>query len=167
MRRSARHERGFTLIEVMVVVAIVGILTSVALPNYVRMNVRSKTSERPVVMTAILRGIEDIYCRNGSAVLDGTAPNPASLGANKRVLNANLSAGWNALLNAVQVEGAVYYSYSFRAWEGISPGAWIIADGNLDGDAATSRVTLNCLRRDGAYQCIQDPLPGSEDQTTF
>jgi type II secretory pathway pseudopilin PulG len=151
----------------MIVVAIVGILTSVALPNFIRMNVRSKTSERALVMTAILRGIEDIYRRNGSVVLDGNNRNPASPGLNKQVLNASLSADWTQILNAVQIEGAVYYGYSFRAWEGASPGAWIFVEGDLDGDGAFSNVLLTCERKSGVYQCTQDPLPGFEDQTTF
>jgi Tfp pilus assembly protein PilE len=151
----------------MVVVAIVGVLTSVALPTYVRMQARSKTSERAPVMNAILRGIEDIYRRNGSAVLDGTACNPASPGLSKQVLNASLSAGWTQLLNTVQVEGAVYYGYSFEAWEGAFPGARIIAKGDLDGDAAFSTVTLTCRRQSGVYQCKQVPEPGFEDDTTF
>ncbi len=175
MKRAARNPRGFSLIEVMVVVAIVGVLTSVALPTFERMNVRSKTSERPLVMNAILRGIEDIYRRNGSAVFSHGDANPPSPGPSKQVLNASLTADWTQLLNAVQVEGSVYYSYSFQAWEGAEPGAWITATGDLDGDGAPSTVTLACPRDNGVYKCTQCPgpacsLPGFppvEDATTF
>jgi type IV pilus assembly protein PilA len=42
---SPRHARGFTLIELMIVIAILGILIAIALPAYQDYSIRAKNSE--------------------------------------------------------------------------------------------------------------------------
>lgn len=49
----ARVQRGFTLIELMIVVAIIGILAAIAIPNFVAYQAKSKQSEAKVSLGAI------------------------------------------------------------------------------------------------------------------
>jgi type IV pilus assembly protein PilA len=51
--KTLQSSKGFTLVELMVVVAIIGVLTSVAIPNFRRYQAKSKTSEAKIALAGI------------------------------------------------------------------------------------------------------------------
>ena len=57
-------QRGFTLVEVMIVVAIIGILAAVAVPAYQDYTVRAKMSEVIIALSACRTTITEIYQSN-------------------------------------------------------------------------------------------------------
>jgi type IV pilus assembly protein PilA len=64
-----RLQKGFTLIELMIVVAIIGILAAVALPAYSDYTKRAKLSEVILAASACRTSITEIYQSNSSASL--------------------------------------------------------------------------------------------------
>jgi len=62
-----RIQQGFTLIELMIVVAIIGILAAVALPAYQDYTIRAKMSEVILAMSACRTSITEVYQTGGTA----------------------------------------------------------------------------------------------------
>jgi type IV pilus assembly protein PilA len=61
-------QKGFTLIELMIVVAIIGILAAVALPAYQDYTIRAKMSEVILGMSACRTSITEVYQSGGGGV---------------------------------------------------------------------------------------------------
>ena len=92
-----RLQQGFTLIELMIVVAIIGILAAVALPAYQDYTIRAKMSELILAMSACRTSITEVY-QSG-----GTAPQPNNLGCEGGVASkyvAGISTNANGIVTA-------------------------------------------------------------------
>jgi prepilin-type N-terminal cleavage/methylation domain-containing protein len=147
---NLRRTRGFTLVELMVVIAIIGLLASVAMPVFKNFTYRARQAERRVVLKTIKQSAEDFYVRVGRIedqagnplpVLVGP-PNPLGVASTtKRTWNTAPAAcpncGW-ALLNVTEqfLDGALYYTYQWWIIDlpGVMQTMFLQAEGDLDGD---------------------------------
>src|SRR5919197_116295 len=79
---TMRSARGFTLIEVLIVVAVITILTAIAWPSYTRYVMRGKRADAQQVMMDISSREEQylLDARAYTAALDGTGLNLARQG---------------------------------------------------------------------------------------
>jgi type IV pilus assembly protein PilA len=56
-----KDQSGFTLVELMVVVAIIGVLSAVAVPNFQKYQAKSRTSEAKLHLSAIFTAMQSFY----------------------------------------------------------------------------------------------------------
>lgn len=130
MSRNRASTRGFTLIEMMVVLAIVAVLAAVAIPNFLRFQLKSKSAEARVNLNAIRTIEEARYAETGAYVAASAAP--AVLPGADRVPFMSTSfdeLGWRP-------SGDVYFSYAVTL---TADGTGYLAEAaaDLDDDAAT------------------------------
>lgn len=58
---TKKNEQGFTLVELMIVVAIIGVLSAVAIPNFKKYQAKAKTSEARVQLAAVYTAQQAFY----------------------------------------------------------------------------------------------------------
>jgi len=108
MKKLHVRKGGFTLIELMIVVAIIGILAAIAIPNFLRFQLKAKTSEGKTNLAAIRTSEKSYYSEYGRYVSAAPAPLLASVGSAKvpfAVTPGFTTLGWAP-------DGQVYFSYA-------------------------------------------------------
>ena len=74
-----RQQKGFTIVELMVVIAIIGVLAAIAIPQYQGYSVKAKLSNSAVYVAPIKTAMADLHQKSGSFDI-GSANNWSSLG---------------------------------------------------------------------------------------
>lgn len=114
MKRYHNRKGGFTLIELMIVVAIIGILAAIAIPNFLRFQLKAKSSEGKTNLAAIRTAEESYYSEFGTYV--SAEASPATILNNKKtgfINEAGAGLGFDQL--GWSPEGMVFFNYAVGA----------------------------------------------------
>lgn len=148
MSRNTPTPRGFTLIELMIATATIGVLASVAIPEFQNLEYRSKLAERGAILGATAQAIQDVTLNSSSTPINGNNAagdasfngpwNPdANPGPMKRPW-VQTQQGWNSL--GMIVSGSTYCSYFFSL-DATTMMLTVVGDCDLDGDGIHNTET--------------------------
>jgi type IV pilus assembly protein PilA len=133
--------RGFTLIELMMVVSIIGILASIALPTYRQYTIRARVTEGLAVASAAKTAVAvSVAARSGQAIAAYAGVGPAATGSYGFTLSgptqqvASVAISATAAVPGLHTDGVVTIAY--RPAIGVPglrlnliPGSGVVANG--------------------------------------
>jgi len=93
-------QKGFTLIELMIVVAIIGILAAIAIPAYQDYTIRSQITEGMNLAAPAKASVADVYANKGSFPANNTEAGigDAATITGKYVLSVDVGTGGNGVI---------------------------------------------------------------------
>jgi prepilin-type N-terminal cleavage/methylation domain-containing protein len=161
--RRRTGQGGFTLIELMIVCAIIGILAAIAIPMFLSSQARTRRSEAYGNLSAISRAQKSFQATKGIFHDSGLPyPNPGGGGPGTTKMN------WDAASEAAfgelgwAPEGQVYYSYHTNTTDNCTCTVCFTATayGDVDGDGNLSAVMY--VQNQGSDVC-RSGMPGVMD----
>lgn len=158
MLSKIRSHKGFTLIELMIVVAIIGILAAIAIPNFLRFQLKAKTSEAKSTIGNIkmlettFKAEYSYYIGNALATSDAYDPG----GAKVAFKAAGIAAcdGWYEI--GFEQTGMVYYQYDVFAGVTNPPAAVEIGQCNASAGATGPPIPSTNLGTEMAVAAVAD-----------
>ena len=135
-RQTATTPNAFTLVELLVVVAIVGILSAVALPNFLSQTDKAKATEAKTHLASTLKQAHAKFLEDGAA--------PES-----NITNMNTNYG-------TPTNGTTKFNYEQISWS--SPVWMIKAVGNSNDSGLENKELDGCVNFDTGIVDIQSQL---------
>ncbi len=141
MLKKLQSQKGFTLIELMIVVAIIGILAAIAIPNFMQYQAKSKQSEAKTNLGGIYTSEVAYFGESNtySPVFGTIGFQVASTGSQR--YSFTLDGGTNVLAGSTVGTCATYTGSANGA-----TGFTALATGNIDGDTICDTWTMNDVK---------------------
>jgi type IV pilus assembly protein PilA len=144
MSSRIKGNQGFTLIELMIVVAIIGILAAIAIPNFMTYQAKARQSEAKVGLGGIFTSGTSYFAENGSFTMGAiSALGYSPAGSPKYSFNYG-GTTINSGATASVCPGTAWTGGTTPAVSGT--GFTAGARGNIDGDTSCDEWTINDVR---------------------
>jgi type IV pilus assembly protein PilA len=167
---TVRDQRGFTLIELMIVVAIIGILAAIAIPNFLQYQARARQSEARTNLGGVFVSETAFLGENGrygsfqevgftlaSSTNRFTYRSPAALGTAGSTSAQGVDMFQTQLPTVVaQAENTVVASNAAIAAGGNAASFTATATGNIDADAILDQWHVNDIKQNLTTADVND-----------
>ena len=119
LQKMRSNQKGFTLIELMIVIAIIGILAAIAIPNFIAYRNKAFCSAAESDAQAIMAGLADYYSIPGNV---NVPTDPANIGITLSADNTGVIGGSINSITVTVTDGSdrcptIYQAGSSR-WDG-------------------------------------------------
>jgi prepilin-type N-terminal cleavage/methylation domain-containing protein len=144
MKNRTNFHQGFTLLELLVVISIIGILVTMALAAYSTAQMRARNSKRIDDMKAIQNGMEQYYSDHNAYPLAASC-NPGVLYL-PAGFPSEIKSSWDPYSTTCETDLAATPPILYCACARLEP------SGNTNGNASD----LNCGGNSGEYYCVKN-----------
>lgn len=168
--QTVRATAGFTLIEMVIVVAILGVLSAIAIPNFINYSLRAKTAEAFLLIGSIVTSEETFAAEFENYV--AVSPHPATVPGSRKVIWTNRRCSTDCTRKTpascteytcigFEPPARVYFQYAttrVMASSGVPPEYAVGAAADLNEDGVNGTFAYRSKNYGGMYGIIHDGI---------
>jgi prepilin-type N-terminal cleavage/methylation domain-containing protein len=167
MTRPHRQHRGFTLIEIMAVVSIIGVLASLAVTNHRAQLLRARKSERDQLMSLLAKTAK-VHADEGGIRLaaNGTGTfladwNPVATPTGAPMVFDKRKTGWTSL--DFGVEASIRFGLRIQSTRTSTQTVVVVQSrGDIDGDGRVATLSQTWLQDTNGWRMTAETVTGDD-----